>query len=232
MIYQFLGALVGTGLGLMGNKAQASATLKGTASAIKMEKMQQDFMTKSFEKDLERQDPFIKLGEQGVKAYNYKMGINKPNTGQLLDARLMDRRGFGEGGIAKLKRRLLEDDTEGMSKYAQETTMGGMEAGESEANMGRLMDLQKIGLGAAGTAGQSSQALGQTVASSQMRAGNLGAMGAQYGQGARQDMWLQTADAISGLPALFASQRSNQSGGNNNNNNLSYLRQPTAGYGR
>lgn len=229
-MWELLAMGAGMGMNIIGGQAGAEAQLAGMEAGVKIEELQRDYMSQLFQKDIERQQPFVRIGEEATERLLGR-SIEDVRVGGVREEELRDRPlhpgvgtrepgsrplhpGVGmsgrESGLERMRRELTERGTGSMSEYVRNLTAEKLGAEEEQLQTSRLQDLQKIGLGAAATAGRDIQALGQQLTQSSARIGGIQSYGLQERAGQRQDIWLQAGQALSGLPALYEASRKPQ----------------------
>lgn len=176
----------------MGTLSGAEATIEGAEASANIEKLKRDYATKVFDEDIDRLKPFYDAGVQAGVKY-----------GDAITNRLDPTK----SGAYQAKLGLISEDLAGQPEYVREGAIEKLGAIEGEKQKGRLMDLQQIGLGAAGSAGTSRLNLGNILAQSYGLTGMTEAGAKQYGGEERQSAWNVAASQISGLPSYFASER-------------------------
>lgn len=180
------------GADIFGGMQGAEAAEKGAKANAKIERANREYQNKVFTENMEKLKPFVEAGRAAIPKYDEAIkGRGEPMN----------------SGLAQMQKKMIEADTGSMTDHVKKITMQRLEAGEAEKNKARLMDLQQIGLGSAGTAGRSSVNTGSTLASSYARAGERTSNAALDRTVANQNMWMQSLDAISGLPAYYASMK-------------------------
>ncbi|MCP3924491.1 MAG: hypothetical protein GY714_18110 [Desulfobacterales bacterium] len=188
--------IASTGSGIAGQKAAQDAAISGAESSARIEQMNREYQQKVFDKNIEAQKPFYEAGKTAIDPY----------------ARAV--RGEGNAmssGLAQMQKGLLAKDTASMSDYVKNLTSGRLEAEEGEKYKGRLLDLQQIGLGVSGSAGRTASNLGTSLAQSYAREGQTELAARMGEQTALSNMWTQTMDTLSGLPAYYEASKGQQS---------------------
>lgn len=179
-------------------KGLEEGTREGEAKQAALEKLNRDYAQKIFDEDIERQKPFY---DAGIKA-----GV------QYSDA-ITNKLDPTQSGAYKTQLGLISPELEGAPEYVREEAIQRLGAIEGEKQKGRLLDLQQIGMGAAGAAGTSGMNLGNVLAQSFGRTSGAGFQTAQNLQTVgeqRQSAFNVAASQLSGLPAYLASSRSPQ----------------------
>jgi hypothetical protein len=174
-----------------GAAAASAASIESAQASAEIESMNRAFQRSQFEKELARQKPFYEAGKAALPLY--QQAIN--NT---LDVTKLP--------LYKMQKGMIEKSFDANTpEYIKENAMQQLGAQEGELAKTRLADVQQIGLGQAGAAGQSQVNLGTTLANSLMRGGNALAQGQLSAAMNQQNAWTKAANDISGLPAYMAS---------------------------
>lgn len=190
-LWALLPMVLSVGTQVLGGKTATDAAVEGAESQASMEQANREFQHKTFNEMIEKQKPFIEAGREAVPLYAEAVrGRGEPMT----------------GGLAQMQKRLLEEDTGSMTGHIRKITQQRLEAEEGERYKGRLMDMQKIGLGSSASAGQSAVNLGGALAGSYAREGNIMAQSRVSEAIGKQNLWLETAQSLSGLPSFFSAK--------------------------
>lgn len=175
-----------------GTKKVAEMTEEGAREQAEVERLKRGYAQKIFEEDIERQRPFY---EAGVKA-----GVKYPEA-------ITNRLDPTQSGAYKLQREMIEKDLATAPEYVRRDSLQRLEAIEAEKQKERLLDLQKIGLGAAGVAGTGGMSLTNVLSQSYGIQGQATASAMQTAAEQRQSAWNVAASQIMGLPAYLASRQ-------------------------
>lgn len=195
-------ALAGIALSAASSSAGAAAasasSIEGAQASADIEAMNRNYQRSSFEKQLGLQKSFYEAGVASLPLYQAAMKNTLDVTNLPLyqmQKRIMD------GGQDK--------DTPQYIKNNALLTLG---AQEGELAKTRLADIQQIGLGQAGSAGQSSVNFGSAFANSIKREGNAQAQGQLSASQENQGMWNKAIDDTLSVAPYLASQgrRTNQ----------------------
>lgn len=180
----------------MGAEEATKGVEEGSAEQIRIETIKRNYATKVFEDNLERQKPFY---DAGIKA-----GIQYPNA-------ITNRMDPTKSGTYKTQLGLISKDLEGAPEYVKEEALQRLGAIEGEKQKNRLLDMQRIGLGAAGSAGTSGLNLGNTLAQSfNLSSGVLGSSQQEVSD-RNQSAWNVAASQLSGLPAYMEAGKTDPS---------------------
>lgn len=182
-------AIASVGMSFLGQGEAAEGVEAGAKEQAGIEKMKREYAQKVFEEDIERHKPFY---DAGVAA-----GVSYPDA-------ITNKLDPTKSGAYQLQRGLIEPDLAGAPEYVREGAMEQLGAIEAEKQKTRLLDIQKIGLGAAGTAGTSSLNLGNILAQSYGLTGQVLGQGRITAGEQRQSAWNVAASQLSGLPSYFA----------------------------
>jgi hypothetical protein len=176
----------------MGAETARVSTVEGAKSQARIEAMKREYMTKMFDEDIERLKPFYEAGKSAGVMYGdavrNKLDPTKTGTYQQIS-------------------KMISPELEGAPEYVKEEAFERLGAMEQQRQKSRLMDIQQIGLGSAGSAGTSGMNLGRTLAQSYGLSGGVMAQGAQSGAEQRQSMYNVAATQLGGMPSYFASGR-------------------------
>lgn len=194
-LWSLVPMIAGMASSYMGSQQVAASTIEGAQSQANMEKMSREYATKTFEEDIERQKPFYDAGVKAGVKYNDAITNKLDPT---------------KSGAYKMQMGLISPDLKDAPEYVREGAFEKLGAIEGEKQKSRLLDLQQIGLGAAGSSGQSSLNLGTMLAQSYGLSGNVTAGANQSASEQKQSMWNTAASQLSGLPAYFAAGRSDK----------------------
>lgn len=176
----------------LGGEQARESTIEGARTQAEIERLKRDYAQRTFEEDIERQKPFYEAGKQAGVLYPDAI-VNK------LDPTVT--------GAYQLQKRLIEPELEGAPEYVKESAMQQLGAIEQQKQKSRLMDIQQIGLGAAGAAGTAGLNLGNILAQSYGLTGQVSGGAKQSAAEQRQSAWNVAASQLSGLPAYFAAGR-------------------------
>lgn len=179
------------GAGAAAGETERASTVEGARAQANIEKMSRDFAKERFEKDLERQEPFLEAGREAlpelVAAIQNQSDVT--NLPGFTTQQAVRNEFLGE-----------------TPAFIKERADQALEAFEGEKNKGRLLDLVNIGLGSAGSAGQTRVNLGSQVGRSLGQVGNIQAQALQDAAVQRQNTINQLGESLSGLPAYYAAQ--------------------------
>jgi hypothetical protein len=196
MAFAAIAGLIGNiGLGAAGGEAGRSATKEGARLQVAQEELGREFQTEQFEKALERQQPFLEVGQEASPLLS--MAIRGDLSPDQIRA-------------AEIQKDILAQELGDAPAFVLDRAGRGIEAAEGENQKSRLLELVQIGLGAAGSASGTRANIGTTTAQSLGRIGNIGAGALQSAATQRQNLATQATSAVGGLPAFLASQRRRQ----------------------
>lgn len=181
----------------LGQQQATEGGIEGAKSSARIQQMNREYQKNVFEKNIEMQKPFYEAGLEAIEPFSEAIA----GRGDAM-----------KGGLAQMQKDMIEKDTGSMSDYVKNLSMGRLEAEEGEKYKGRLMDLQQIGLGASGSAGKSAINLGTSLAKSYAGEGLTNLQSSMNKQTSLSNMWTQTMDQLSGLPAYYAASNSGKSG--------------------
>lgn len=179
-----------------GQKAQNEAMVSGAETNAEIEAMNREFQKKMFNKQIEMQKPFY---EEGLKAL------------PLYEQATYGKLPFEKSGLGKLQEGLISKEISGYPSYIKDMALSRLRSEEGEKQKGRLMDLEKIGLGASGLAGESNVRLGNALAGSYLASGGAMANATMNKYMGTQSAWNRAIDQLSGIPAYLSSMNRNQS---------------------
>jgi len=189
-MWQYLALGASIGMGVAGQYQQNKAIGEGAASTAKIEDMNRAFQEQVFKRNMELQKPFYEAGKAAIEPYAEAI---KNKRDPMLS------------GLAQFQKGQLEKSLSGAPEYIKKMALDRLSAEEGERSKSRLLDLQRIGLGASGSAGQSAVNLGGALAQSYGVSGAANANSIMEQNRVRQNMWGQTLDTLSGLPAYLRS---------------------------
>jgi len=175
-----------------GAEEAAEGVEKGAAEQARIEQIKREYVQKQFDADIERQKPFY---EAGIAA-----GVDYPDA-------VKNKLDVTKSGAYQEQKALIDPTLEDSPQYVKDMAMERLGAVEGEAQKGRLLDLQKIGMGAAGSAGNSSMNLGNVLAQSYGLAGNVQTGADITSSETRQSAWNRAASQITGLPAYLEARK-------------------------
>lgn len=184
-------ALAGMGMNAIGKQQGLEGTVEGAQTQANIEGLSRAAQKRRFDRDIKYQEPFFKAGEKAVPEYA-KAVKNEFDITQSPLYKMQKEMIMGE----------LEDAPEGVRTSALER----LGAREGEMAKGRLLDLQKIGLGSAGSAGQTALSFGSAFSQSLQRGGTALAQGTLSSSMQRQNMWTDAMEEVSGYPAYRTQQ--------------------------
>jgi hypothetical protein len=184
--------IAGLAMSQRGQQQAMASTVEGARTQANIEAMNREYSQKVFDEEIEQQKPFY---DAGVKA------------GVKYDDAITNKLDPKKTGTYQLQRELIDPDLAGQPEYVWEGAHERLGAMEAEKQKGRLMDLQQIGLGAAGSAGTAGVNLGNVLAQSYGLTGNVMAKATQSAAEQKQSMWNVTASQLSGLPSYFSASR-------------------------
>lgn len=180
---------MGTSLGLnyMGSQAAAEATAAGAGAQANIEKMNMVFQTKMFEKSIEAQKPFYEAGLAASEEYQTALSGERDPLST---------------GLGEAKKEELRKTTASMSEYVKKLAFERLGAEEGERAKSRLLDIQQIGLGSAGSAGGATVNYGSALARSRENVAGTAASAITTGAIGKQNLYTNIAESLSGVPAL------------------------------
>jgi|GEM_PF-4864376 hypothetical protein len=174
-------------------QAQQAGQQEGIAEQARIEQANREFQQRQFDKQIERQQPFVDVGEMALAQLPAAIS-NRGDASQLPATQIQ----------AGLISDFLGPNAPG---FVQENALENLNAIEAERNKGRLSDLVNIGLGGVGsTAGSRlnlGTTLGQSLATSGLREGLGTQQSLQQAAVNRQNRQNQIIGGLSGLPSLI-----------------------------
>lgn len=198
MSFTAIAGIIGSiGVSAAGSETASASTVAGAETKAEQTRLGQVFQTKQFEKAIERQQPFLQAGQEASPLLTLAIR-NELETSNLPATEI--RKGLVSAGI------------EEAPEFVKERVGRGIEATEAESQKSRLLDLVKIGLGAAGSVTGARAGLGVETAESLGKIGRIGAGALQSAATQRQNTITTAAERFGGLPAFLASQRKRTGG--------------------
>lgn len=186
-----------------GQEKASQTTQAGVETQADIEGLNREFQSDLFDKQIERQQPFVDVGNLALP--EFINAIHNQGDASGLPAATLRRDIVGE---------FLGEQA---PEFVRENAFADINAVETEANKGRLSDLVNIGLGGAGNVARTGTGLTTNISNSIAGEGNLIAQGLQDQAASRQNISENTVNQLSALPALIAASR----GGATKNNNIS-----------
>lgn len=188
-----IGSIGASGLGgMQQNKSQ----LQAAQTQAEIERMSRDFSRRQFQKQIDRQQPFVDVGTQSLPALIESIS----NRGDVSTLPATQTQGALISGF-------LGENAPGA---ITENALANLEAIEAEKNKGRLQNLVDVGLGGTGQTIGSRLNLGSTLGQSLASEGNILSNALQQSATNRQNIANQMGSQIGGLPALIATMRGGQ----------------------
>ncbi len=181
-----------------GSAAAAASSIEGAQASADIEAMNRNYQRSSFEKELALQKPFYEAGKAALPLYEAAI----KNT---LDVTKLP--------LYQMQKGMIENSYgENTPQYIKDNALKTLGAQEGELAKTRLADIQQIGLGQAGSAGQSSVNFGSAFANSISREGSAQAQGQLSAFQEKQGMWNKAIDDTLSVAPYLASQgrRTNQ----------------------
>lgn len=180
-----------------GTAAAQASSIEGAQASSDIEALNRSVQRSNFEKELARQKPFYETGKAAIPLYEAAM----KNT---LDVTKLP--------LYQMQKGMIESSFgEDTPQYIKDNAFRSLEAQEGELAKTRLADIQQIGLGQAGSAGQSTVNLGTALTSSITRGSNQLAQGTLKSNQAGQSMWDNTIDTgLSFAPYLASVNRNKE----------------------
>lgn len=185
-------ALAGMAMTAVGKQQGVAATVEGAEAQANIEALGREAVERRFKRDIEYQEPFFKAGEEAAEPYAEAVKGRFDVT---------------KSPLYKMQKEMIMGELEGAPEGVKADALERLGAREGEMAKGRLLDLQKIGLGAAGSAGQTALSFG-TAYSRSMQAGQGAlAQGTLGGAMQQQNLWTSAMEGLSSYPA-YAKQQS------------------------
>lgn len=185
-------SIIGGVIQQRGESRAAEAEEAGVRQQLETEALNREFQRRQFERQLERQQPFLEAGTLALPEFIQAIQ-NRPVT---------DVAGLPATGIqAGLITEALGPQA---PAFVTEGALADLSAIEAERQKGRLADLVNIGLGGVGSAAGSRVNLGTTLGSSLAGSGALQAQGLQQAAASRENRRNQLIQGLAGLPAVVA----------------------------
>lgn len=180
-------AIAGMGMTAAGKQQGLENTVEGAETRAEIEGLSRKAQDRRFQRDIKYQEPFYAAGERA--AGKYKEAIkNRLDVTKSPLYTMQKEMILGELG---------EDAPEGL----KEDALSRLEAIEGEKVKGRLLDLQKIGLGSAASAGRTALSFGAAFGTSMQRGAGTLAEGMATRASGRENIWSGVMQDISGYPA-------------------------------
>lgn len=189
-------ALIGMAGGMAsqaaGGAQNAAATKEGAQTQAAIEAMNRQFQKEVWDAEMGRRKPYY---DAGLRNLPQLMAASQYRNDPTQSAAYRAQYGFGENA--------LRGAGLGDSATLRYLSQGGGDA-EREASYNRLLDLERIGLGASESAGSGAQNYANAVSNSLMTAGN--AMGQGYAGAAakREGAYQNALGQASSIPAYYA----------------------------
>jgi hypothetical protein len=185
-------ALAGMGSSALGKQQGMEATVEGAETQAAIERMSREAQQRRFDRDVEYQKPFFEAGEKAVEPYA------KAVKGEF---------DITQSPLYKMQKEMVMGELEGAPEGVRADALERLGAREGEMAKGRLLDLQKIGLGSAASAGQTALSFGSAFGRSLQQGQGALAQGALSGAQQQQNIWTGVMEDVSGYPAYQAQQQ-------------------------
>lgn len=184
-------ALAGMGVDAIGKQQGVAATVEGAEAQAGIEKLSREAQERRFQRDIEYQKPFFEAGEKAVEPYAQAVKGEFDIT---------------QSPLYKMQKEMVMGELEGAPEGVRADALERLGAREGEMAKGRLLDLQKIGLGSAASAGQTALSFGTAFGQSMQRGQGALAQGVLAGAQGEQNIWTGVMEDVSGYPAYRAQQ--------------------------
>jgi hypothetical protein len=175
----------------IGGANAAAATVEGAQAQAGIEKLSREAQKRRFERDIKEQEPFMEAGKKAIPLYQ-----------QAVEGKF----DVTQSPMYKMQAQMIQDELQDAPEFVRQEAMQGLGVREGELAKGRLLDMQKIGLGMAGSAGRTATSFGNAMSQSLMAGGGALAQGQLSGAMQQQNTWMGAMEQLSGLPA-YASQQ-------------------------
>ena len=175
-----------------GQRQATKATKKGAAEQKRMEVAGQEAQKRRYARDIKYQEPFFEAGEKAIKPYA---------------AALKGEFDITQSPLYKMQKDMIMGELGGAPEGVRADALERLGAREGEMAKGRLLDLQKIGLGSAASAGQTALSFGSAFGQSLQRGGSALAQGEISSSMQEQNIWVGAMESLSGYPAYRKQQQ-------------------------
>lgn len=185
--------IFGIGAQVAGAEGARAATKEGAKGQAVIEGLKREALQKQFEKEIERQQPFVDVGVEALPQFTEALA-NRGDVSGLPATQIQ----------GDLITEFLGDEA---PDFIKDRAVTNLEAVELERQKGRLADLVSAGTGGAVSATGSSVNLGTALGRSAGQLGNIQGQSLQQSAIQRQNMINQAVGQLAGLPALIAANR-------------------------
>ena len=185
-------ALAGMGVSAVGKAQGVAATVEGAEAQAGIERLSRDAQQRRFDRDIKYQEPFFEAGEKAVKPYA------EAGKGEF---------DITQSPLYKMQKDMIMGELVGAPEGVRADALERLGAREGEMAKGRLLDIQKIGLGSAESAGQTALSFGTAFGQSLQRGGSALAQGTMSGSAQEQNMWTSAMEGLSSYPAYRKQQQ-------------------------
>ena len=179
--------------GAAGSEANNAATVEGAQTQADIEAMNRAYQRKLFDEQQANQQPYYQAG------YDANPLLNQFRTQGGID--------LSNNPLFQMQQRLGSEGLQmaGQTRPGTQEYFNAMNNATSQTPAyQRLLDLQKVGLGSADTAGSYANNQGNALASSYMTGGNAMASGAINSGHQRQSLYSNLAGGAANLPAYLS----------------------------
>jgi hypothetical protein len=197
----WIAAVGGMGANAVGAEQGRAATVEGAKSQAAIEKLNRDYQRKIFDENIAQSQPYY---DAGLKAQPILDQFRTQGRVDLSNNPLyqMQQR-YGQEGL---------DMAGGVRDAGRNYLNNAMYVSNQEPTYQRALDLQRVGLGAAGEAGNQQMQLGNALASSYQRGSNAMMQGTADSANQRQSMFSNLAGQVGSMPAYYNYLRSVKNG--------------------
>jgi len=189
--FAIAGAALSAASSASAGAAGRAATLEGAETEASIQAMSRAVQARRFKRDIAEQKPFMAEGKKALPLYEQAVEGTFDVT---------------QTPMYKMQAQMIGDELQDAPEFVRNEAMRGLGVREGELAKGRLLDMQKVGLGMAGSAGQTALSFGNEMSSSLMRGGGALAQGNLMGSMQQQNAWMSASEGLSGLPAYLSQQ--------------------------
>ena len=192
----WIAAVAGMGASALGKQQAGEATIEGAETEAGIAKLDRHYQRKIFDEGIEAQEPYMEAGYAALPYLEeFRTTGGMDLSGNALNQK-QDR--LGREGLA-----LSGHNLPATQNYFTELQNA---SGQDPAYQ-RLLDMQRIGLGSAGTAGTYAQNQGNALSSSYQNAGNALMRGTGMEGAQRSSMFSNAAAQAGAMPSYFDYQK-------------------------
>jgi len=196
-----MSAIIGIAADAIGREQEAQATEEGAKVQAKLEEINRKYQRKIFDEQVARQLPFYEEGRKALPMLEqYRTEGGRDLAGNpLYDMQL-------EQGLSGLQE-------SGHTRPGTASNFRNMlNAGSQQPAYNRLLDLQRVGLGASGQAGNYAENLGGALTQSYQRGGNALWAGEAQSNQQRESMYSNALGQLGNAPANYYYQQRRRNG--------------------